>query len=561
MKWLGRRVNDRRLGETSGGRKGFAGSEDGSMVIFGLFLLMMMLVAGGLGYDFMRYEAQRTRLQATLDRAVLAAAGMKQPLDPKAVVLDYFDKAGLSGYIDADDIQVVDTLTSRRVTASASMSVNATLLRFAGVQTLTAPAAGAAEESASQTEISLVLDVSGSMAWSSASGKSKIWELREASRKFLNIVLCNPADAEETVDCTIEPGKVSVNIIPYSEQVLVGESLLSLFNPTSEHNYSSCVNFAANDFNTTAITPTQPLQRTGHFDPWSGRNGIGQWSCATNSWRELTVLGSNAAALRSKVASLGASGNTSIDLGMKWGAAFLDPATQPIVTSLISSSVVDEDYEGRPLAWEERGVEKVIVLMTDGVNTDQHYLYADFRSGPSPVWRTNDKVGSDYRYSIYRESTGLYYWPHSSSWEDHPYGTGTYEQCENVWVKSGWWGGYWDWRCTTYDELGNGALQYDFPALWAAKSWSWWNQFSFLPTPGSDYGTSTKNTRLQTICTAAKDQDITIFSVGFEVTSSSATVMRNCANSPAHYFNVTGLDLSDAFEAIAREISKLRLVN
>ena len=56
-------------------------------------------------------------------------------------------------------------------------------------------------------------------------------------------------------------------------------------------------------------------------------------------------------------------------------------------------------------------------------------------------------------------------------------------------------------------------------------------------------------------------QDITIFSVGFEVTSSSATVMRNCANSPAHYFNVTGLDLSDAFEAIAREISKLRLVN
>jgi hypothetical protein len=236
-------------------------SEDGSMVIFGLFLLLMMLTVGGLGFDFMRYEAQRTRLQATLDRAVLAAAAMDQPLDAKEVVLDYFAKAGLSGYIDANDIDVVNTLTSRRVTASASMTVDATLLRFVGIHSLSAPAAGSAEESASQTEISLVLDVSGSMGWNSQSGKSKIWELRNAARKFVNIVLCNPADPEETVDCTVEPGKVSVNIVPYSEQVLVGESLLSLFNATSEHVYSSCVTFAADDFTTTAITPAQQLQR------------------------------------------------------------------------------------------------------------------------------------------------------------------------------------------------------------------------------------------------------------------------------------------------------------
>jgi hypothetical protein len=37
--------------------------------------------------------------------------------------------------------------------------------------------------------------------------------------------------------------------------------------------------------------------------------------------------------------------------------------------------------------------------------------------------------------------------------------------------------------------------------------------------------------------------------------------MRNCASAPSYYFDVNGLDISDAFAAIAREISKLRLVN
>jgi hypothetical protein len=246
---------------------------------------------------------------------------------------------------------------------------------------------------------------------------------------------------------------------------------------------------------------------------------------------------------------------------MKWGAAFLDPSTQPIVTSLVAAGTVDAAYDGRPLDWSERGVEKVIVLMTDGVNTDQHYLFSDHRSGPSPVWRTNDKVSGNYRYSIYRESTGMYYWPHSDSWEDHVYGTATYQQCDWVYVRTGWRSGYWDWQCNDYTEPGNGAVQYNFPELWAEKSWAWYDDFWFLDDPGSEYGNSVKNARLQAMCTAAKDEDITIFSVGFEVTSASATVMRNCANSPAHYFDVSGLDLSDAFEAIAREISKLRLVN
>ena len=35
--------------------------------------------------------------------------------------------------------------------------------------------------------------------------------------------------------------------------------------------------------------------------------------------------------------------------------------------------------------------------------------------------------------------------------------------------------------------------------------------------------------------------------------------MSNCASSPSHYFQVEGVEIKDAFEAIARQINQLRL--
>ena len=53
----------------------FRREEDGSLLIFGLFYFVMMLVLAGVALDLMRFEERRTQLQQTTDRAVLAAAG------------------------------------------------------------------------------------------------------------------------------------------------------------------------------------------------------------------------------------------------------------------------------------------------------------------------------------------------------------------------------------------------------------------------------------------------------------------------------------------------------
>ncbi|MCB1331728.1 MAG: hypothetical protein KDK28_20685 [Maritimibacter sp.] len=563
-------------------RAGFLRSEDGSLIVFGLFVFLLMAVVAGMAVDFMRFETQRTRLQSTLDRAILAASSLDQTADPEYIVLDYFNKAGLGNFIDASLINVyendrliddtysgasADSLTSRRVEASAKMTIGTTFLKFSGIDFLGAPAMGTAEESASLTEISLVLDTSGSMSWNSASGNSKIYELRRAAKKFINIVLCDPANPNNTTNCVVEEGTVSVSLIPYSEQVLVGEDLLGYFNATNEHTYSSCITFDADDFEEVPITPTQLLQREGDIDPWSnGYNARdGSRSCRKDAWREITAVSGDAAALRDAIDDLGASGNTSIDIGMKWGAALLDPVAVPVVDDLIDAGDTDEAYEGRPLDYDISRSTKVIVLMTDGVNTDQHYLYDEFRSGPSPVFyyqctNADPCKGSGKKYSIYDADNDRYWWEDEEKFEDHAYGDGTFEECN--WVRSG---RSWVQQCSQVAESknGTGATQMDYAEVWHEKSWSWWEQddLDFLPRPGSSYGNSTKNARLDDICEAAKDQGIRVFTVGFEVNYASSLVMKDCASSDSHYFDANGLDLSSAFSAIAREINKLRLTN
>ena len=63
----------------------FRREEEGSMIIFAMFIFITMLIVAGIAVDLMRFETNRSRLQATLDRAVLASSALDQTLDPEAV--------------------------------------------------------------------------------------------------------------------------------------------------------------------------------------------------------------------------------------------------------------------------------------------------------------------------------------------------------------------------------------------------------------------------------------------------------------------------------------------
>ncbi|WP_161635659.1 TadE/TadG family type IV pilus assembly protein [Actibacterium mucosum] len=554
--------------------KQFRKDEDGSMVLFSLFILMLMLMAGGMAVDVMRAEYMRVTIQQTLDRAVLAAADLDQTEDAKGVVVDYFDKAGLAAYLDPNDVYVnhssaAGQLSYRRVSATASTDVDAIFMQMLGIDTLAAAGSSTAEEGITDLEISLVVDVSGSMGDPSSTGNSKIYELREAAKDFSYYMQCNPNTTRNSgATCSVGEGKVSITLVPYSEQVVVGEDLLDGFDVSAEHDDSHCVTFAASDFDTVSIPLDVELSRTGHFDPWG--NGTyasnNRRTCRTNSWREIRLFVEDWTELGGYINSLSAGGNTSIDLGMKWGAALLDPSVQPIVQEFTNTAYgagnkkIHASFANRPYAYTQDYSMKVIVLMTDGRNTSQHYLKDEYRDGLSEVWRNtyyND------RYSIYNADRDEYYYTYDGTWNPEPFGDMDGEEVTttNTYCYWSWWYGR---RCytETVTEVVNqpgSAVQMKYQEVWEEFTTDWFGDWSWLPNPEQSWGNSTKNTRLNNICSAAKNAGIIIYTIGFEVSGSDGTVMSNCATTPAHYFSANGSNLAQTFGVIASSINQLRL--
>ncbi|WIY69755.1 ubiquitin-activating E1 FCCH domain-containing protein [Aquidulcibacter paucihalophilus] len=64
------------------------------------------------------------------------------------------------------------------------------------------------------------------------------------------------------------------------------------------------------------------------------------------------------------------------------------------------------------------------------------------------------------------------------------------------------------------------------------------------------------------LCNAMKDRGVIVYTVGFQISAggNAANLLANCATSPAHaHLPTSGSDLSEAFAAIGRDISKLRI--
>lgn len=570
--------------------KRFRADESGSLIIFGIFMLILMLMAGGMAVDLMRFETSRTKMQNTLDRAVLAGADLDQPLNSQAVVEDYFQKAGMSGYL----VSVVpdNGLNYRKVSARSEARVPTMFMKipeFLGlphISQFTASASGAAEERIGNVEISLVLDVSGSMSSLSSptsSGITKISRLHTAAEDFVT----------KTFD-TIEDGKLSMSIVPYSSHVAAGQTLLGYFNIDGPHTNSACLDFASDSFDEVALPIGSTQKQSSHFDAthWyyssSGATAFvyafNNAACRSTASVEIAPFGSVKSALITKVKGLTASGNTSIDAGIKWGAALLDSDAQPIMTDMVNAGTAPSSFAGRPTAYTDNETLKVLVVMTDGINTERNEMIDPYRSGPSVIWK-NAALGSDSAnaYSIYDASKDQYWIPALNTWRDEPYGNYSKTTCTTT-------DGYWKWNsrkgkyiwvegstsCSTEEDPGypDGAAQWSYQTLWASANQEWIIEKLFRaawPSKSLDQwkdvvaplvNASTMNTQMAEICTAAKNKGVIIYTIGFETDPGDAetTLLKNCASTASHFFNVNGADLSSAFAAIASSITLLRLI-
>ena len=349
---------------------------------------------------------------------------------------------------------------------------------------------------------------------------------------------------------------MSISVVPYATQVSLPDDLIDQYTTVGENPYSNCINFEAAEYNSASLSTLDTLERSMHFTPWGYSNRdmrtyyssprlINSPVCDERASREILPLQKDATTLKNFIQNLSAGGNTSIDVGMKWGTALLDPSARPAI-SAISTGIgasVPGDFSDRPAEYSDSDTIKIIVLMTDGQNTSQYYVDDDHRDGPSGVW-----YNSHYKsYSTYDSRYGgRYFFHYNNNWYNEPYGNGSGQSGTAVELN--------------YAELfARTSLKYIYRYIF----YEWMNFYDardeWYYGIYSSHGNSTKNARTRSVCEAAKAKGIVVYTIGFEAPSNGVAVLRDCASSDAHYFDVDGLEIKDAFASIATSIRQLRL--
>ncbi len=523
-----------RVPKAGGKLTSFVRDDRGTVTIFSLMIFILMLGAGGIAIDVMRYETQRTQLQYTLDRAVLAAAALNQTEDPEEVVIDYFATSGLENYRLRVDVE--EGLNFRRVEAYAEMDLQSYFMNMFGVHVMTSPSSGIAEERIMDIEISMVLDISGSMGWN-----DKIDYMQDAAAEFVETVLAANEEEEQ----------VSISVIPYNGMVNAGSTIASVFNLSDEHSYSNCTRFDQNFYNSTAIDPTNDeIERLAHFD-YNNRSRYREFRsafCPTSDYGAILPWSQDEDALIAHIEDLDADGWTAIDLGMRWAVGLLDPAAQPAVDALIASGDVHEDFEGRPFSYTEDDVLKVIILMTDGENTNQYDVIQTMKSGESPMYEDPDNGD----ISVWLPSYGLYYWFDDRSYRNVPDG-GSNNNAEAIpWVDH--WASY-SARMIAGEYYGD----YNSSGRWFRLDDDYYEEIRY-DSIELYAGQNEADTNLRNICDQANAAGIIVFTIAFEAPADGEEVMQYCATTPSHYYDAEGIEISEAFASIAASINQLKLV-
>ncbi len=488
----------------------FKHEEDGAMTLLALFMIMMIVLVGGIGVDLMHNEMERTKLQNTLDRAVLAAAHIDQGLDPESVVRDYFEKSNQTKYLKS--VEVLEDAEKRRVTATAHKDVPTQFMRLMGVDTLGAPGRSQAEERFPLIEISLVMDISRTMEMG-----DKMSQMRTAGNAFTKAVL-----REDTAD------RVSLSVVPFSEHVALSPGMWDALDIKKDHDYSHCVELDRDMYSETRTTYT----RTTYSGTPMGENDIlgimgtafkqvphFQWldshqnnfnsnpNCPNKNHQHIRPLQQDLGELTRGFNGVSGLGSRSIYRGMKWGVALLDPSASTMVESLIRAGEVDPAFSGRPAPYEadqmkENKTKKVVVLMSSGENKPSMRIADDKYDEPSELvhWSRNNL---------------LYYLDQAPV---HPDDHDTWYQQE--------------------EDSASGDLL------------------------------------LKDICKAAKDNDIVIYVVAFDIADDkydepvpgedpykTQDPLSYCASTPSHYHQVYGDQLVDHLFSIGSQITRLRLTN
>lgn len=548
----------------------FTRREDGGFVIFALFLMVVMLLVTGLAVDIARFEVDRKNAQGALDNAILSATNLRQELDSEEVVYSFMEKAGFDRSdvnVDFDQITTSDgaEVVSRSIDANVQVRTPTIFMDNVGVDELSTRPASGAIETVQNVEISLVLDISGSMRFG-PSEYNRIAGLRDAVDEFVNIVLDVQCDANGA-NCVQSPDsqRTTINVIPYAGNVNPGSALFASMGGSRWHNWSSCAEVSDADFDHSDL-PNDDLRQLPHFMRWAIEPNTMAWGWCPKENASILVAQNNAEKIKQYVRNIRLHDGTATHVGMKYGVALLNPSSRAAFTDLNALDVddpkrVEDLYRFRPANFTDN-VQKYVIVMTDGGTTHSYRPaevdYDDVYSLTPDEW-----VGFFAAEPRVAPATP------SADWERifGRYGSHSIqEDAENP-------------EAVEVDIGGDGEVDGRYVVVENASETvetGYPSGTIFVDQDGVRHTAGVNNQNLLATCDFAKTpvtlsdgttkgDRITVFSIAFNAGRGPAQLMANCASEPRvpFFWEISGAPnngaLRDAFSAIAYSINKLRL--
>lgn len=384
-----------------GSRPGFLADSAGDVaVLFGLMAIVMFLMVGA-AVDIGRWLHARADTLAALDAGVLAGGRQLQlngsEEDALAAANEYYE-ANTAGRLTlkTDTLRFAVQNDGLAFGVEGAASIATPFLSLIGIEELPLLNLSGSEYSKAELavggnsktniEISMMLDVSGSMAGQKAE------DMKEAAIDLVNIVVWS--------DQSQYTSKVA--LVPFSAQVRPTQSLYDLVaDPAMTGTvlgpqYSCTTSKKKTTCKQKQFTRREPcvVERTGAQKYTDATPGSGQWitpffaesspsydQCALGSTNEVMPLSNDKTELVDHINGLVTGGGTAGHLGTAWAWYMLSPEWNSVLAA-----------DSRPKAYGTADLLKIAILMTDGEYNTEYSVYgiADSESNaPSPSSAAN----------------------------------------------------------------------------------------------------------------------------------------------------------------------------
>lgn len=319
-------------------------------VMFGFIALPMIGIAGA-SVDYARASSAKASLNAAVDSAALMVARDATKLTDAQLNIraEALIRANLAGNSDAKlgTYTVAINRTARTVNVTATTTVETSLTKVIGVDTIPVSSAAQSAWGTNTIEVALVLDNTGSM-----DRDNKMDELKKATNKFIDTMQASNAT----------PSNIRVSIVPFETQVRLplsykDEDWLRFKTRASDPAYfvqkqdwQGCVADRDAPYDTSAASPAAldaKYPATTCATRVTKNAGLAELRPLTDNWQNL----------RNTVTAMRPVGNTNVTVGIAWGLATLSR----------NVPLPEAADTGTPR------LTKYMIVLTDGDNTDNRF--------------------------------------------------------------------------------------------------------------------------------------------------------------------------------------------